>query len=388
VPASSPLDPAALEPWLTARQALWSSWLRELVEVESPSGDAAAIGRCAQVVADWLGQLVGPEELELGSHDEVPYLRMRTRRSEIPGVLLLAHLDTVWATGSFQPLFEISEGRASGPGVFDMKGGVVIAVAAMAAMRELGLGSLPVTLLCTGDEEVGSRASRQLIEEEARRSEAVLVLEPPAVGAVKVARKGVGDYLLRVKGRAAHAGLEPERGINSVVELAALVGRVAAAARPELGTTVTPTVFHGGLRTNVVPAVAELRVDVRFSTSLEAQRVDAELRTLTPSHPEAVLELLGGANRPPLEAEASENLFKLARTVAAGLGWPELRGATVGGGSDGNFTAAIGIPTLDGMGIVGGNAHSAGEWADPASIPARAALLAGCIQAIEPGGAL
>jgi glutamate carboxypeptidase len=268
-----------------------------------------------------------------------------------------------------------------------MKGGVVIAVAALAAMRELGLGSLPVTLLCTGDEEVGSRASRQLIEEEARRSEAVLVLEPPAAGAVKVARKGVGDYCLRVKGRAAHAGLEPERGINSVVELAALVGRVAAAARPELGTTVTPTVFHGGLRTNVVPAEAELRIDVRFSTSLEAQRVDAELRTLTPSHPEARLELLGGANRPPLEAEASVELFKLARTVAAGLGWPELRGATVGGGSDGNFTAAIGIPTLDGMGIVGGNAHAAGEWADPASIPARAALLAGCIQAIEPGGA-
>jgi glutamate carboxypeptidase len=267
-----------------------------------------------------------------------------------------------------------------------MKGGVLIAVAALAAMRELGLGSLPVTLLCTGDEEVGSRASRQLIEAEARRSEAVLVLEPPVAGAVKVARKGVGEYHLRMKGRAAHAGLEPELGVNSVVELAALVGRVAAAARPELGTTVTPTVFNGGLRTNVVPAAAELRVDVRFSTSLEAQRVDAELRALVPSHPEAVLELLGGANRPPLESEASASLFKLAQTVAEGLGWAELRGATVGGGSDGNFTAALGIPTLDGMGIVGGNAHAAGEWAEPASIPARAALLAGCIQAIEPGG--
>ncbi|HUY54126.1 MAG TPA: M20 family metallopeptidase [Candidatus Nanopelagicaceae bacterium] len=369
-----------LQRWLEQRQALWTEILEELVRIESPSGDAAALQQCAEAVAGWIQRLLGPSPVELGSEQGVPHLTLRS--GEGPGVLLLAHLDTVWGVGSFQPLFEIQGGRASGPGVFDMKGGVVIALAALAALRERGGQSLPVTLLCTGDEEVGSPASRSLIEREATRSAAVLVLEAASGQAVKVARKGVGGYRLRLLGRAAHAGLEPERGVNAVVELAGLVAGVAAIASPELGTTVTPTVFQGGQRTNVVPAEAALEVDVRFATAAEADRVDRELHRLRPAHPEAVLEVHGGANRPPLERPASNSLFEIATHVAAGLGWPPLEGISVGGGSDGNFTAALGVPTLDGLGAVGGNAHAAGEWIELTSLASRAALLAGCIERI------
>lgn len=376
------MDPPAVQAWLEQRQPLWAEILEELVRIESPSGDAAAIQRCAEAVAGWIQRLLEPRRLELGSEQGVPHLIMRTGDGAGPGVLLLAHLDTVWEVGSFQPLFAVAEGRASGPGVFDMKGGVVIALAALAALRATGAKLPPVTLLCTGDEEVGSLASRPLIEAEASRGTAVFVLEAASGKSVKVARKGVGNYQLRLLGRAAHAGLEPERGVNAVVELAGLVSGVAAIAKPELGTTVTPTVFHGGHRTNVVPAQAELVVDVRFATAAEAERVDRELRALRPAHPQAVLEVGGGANRPPLEAAASASLFKIATGVAASLGWPPLQSASVGGGSDGNFTAALGVPTLDGLGAVGGNAHAAGEWIDLASLAARAALLAGCVESI------
>lgn len=369
-----------LQRWLEQRQPLWTQILEELVRIESPSGDTAALERCAAATSGWIQRLLGPSAVELGSEHGVPHLTLRV--GEGAGVLLLAHLDTVWSVGSFQPQFEIHEGRASGPGVFDMKGGVVIALAALAALRESGAAHPPLTLLCTGDEEVGSTASRALIEREARRSVAVLVLEAASGEAVKVARKGVGGYHLRLLGRAAHAGLEPERGVNAVVELAGLVGRVAAIASPEQGTTVTPTVFQGGGRTNVVPAEARLDVDVRFATGAEAERVDREMHRLRPEHPEAVLEVVGGANRPPLERAASSSLFKVASEAAAALGWSKLEGIAVGGGSDGNFTAALGVPTLDGLGAVGGNAHAAGEWIALGSLARRAALLAGCIEGI------
>ncbi|MHB8332343.1 MAG: M20 family metallopeptidase [Candidatus Dormibacteria bacterium] len=379
---SESMDLPAIQQWLDQRQPLWAEMLEELVRIESPSGNAEAIARCGEAVAGWGKRLFEPRQLEMGSAQGVPHLIMRAGDGVGPGVVLLAHLDTVWELGSFQPLFRVSEGRASGPGVFDMKGGVVIALAAMAALGAAGAVSPPVTLLCTGDEEVGSLASRHLIEEEASRSTAVLVLEAASGKAVKVARKGVGTYHLRMLGRAAHAGLEPELGVNAVVELARLVNRVAALARPELGTTVTPTVLQGGHRTNVVPAEAELAVDVRFATSAEAQRIDQGMHGLRPEHGEATLEVTGGANRPPLESGASTALFKIATGVAASLGWPPLQGAAVGGGSDGNFTAALGVPTLDGLGAVGGNAHAAGEWVALDSLAARAALLAGCIETI------
>lgn len=369
--------PAQLTAWIEERQPRWRELLRRLVDLESPSGDVGALERCAALVQDTVRSLWDPDDLLTASNSGVPYLTAGLGVGS--PVLLLCHLDTVWERGGFGAPYSEDGDRATGPGVFDMKGGLVIGIAAMAALGALCSSPPPARMLCTGDEEVGSPSSRDLIEAEARSSRAVLVLEPSAGGSLKIARKGVGTYQLRVRGRAAHAGLEPELGVNSVVVLAALVGQVAALSAPERGTTVTPTVFQGGLRTNVVPDDAQLRVDVRFSTVEESERVDRELRALVPNHREARLEIGGGPNRPPLEPRASAPLFDLAGEAASWLGQPPPSSATVGGGSDGNFTAALGIPTLDGMGIVGGNAHASGEWADLTSIPPRAALLAGCV---------
>ncbi len=377
---------AELGAWLSGRADQWSSAVAELVGLESPSGDGDGIKSCATAVANLASRWFSPREASWEFVGGIPHLRLLTGGVEGRAVLLLCHLDTVWERGAFPGGFQRQGRRAVGPGVFDMKGGVVVGLAALAALAALGGPQPPVRLLCTGDEEVGSATSRALIEEEARRSRAVLVLEPPAGSAVKIGRKGVGTYRLEVRGRAAHAGLEPELGVNAVVELARLVPAVEALADPVAGTTVTPTVFLGGARTNVVPDRAELRVDARFPTAAESARVDRGLRELAPAHPEARVEVTGGPNRPPLEREAAAGLFSLAGGVAAWLGWDELQGVQVGGGSDGNFTAALGVPTLDGLGIVGGRAHAEGEWADLTSIPDRAALLAGCLWALTGEG--
>lgn len=371
--------------WLTERTPRWVEILELLVALESPSGDPARLRAVSDAVRGLAAELFAPEGLEIVETRGLPAVLARMTHGAGPATLILCHLDTVWEVGAFQPLYREVDGRASGPGVFDMKGGVVIALAALAALRALSPSKVRATLLCTCDEEVGSAGSRALIEAEARQADAVLVLEAPSGGAVKVARKGVGTYHLRMAGRAAHAGLEPERGVNAVVELAALIPQVAALARPDQGTTVTPTVFQGGGRVNVVPAAAELRVDVRFATAAEADRVDRAMRALVAENAQATLTVSGGPNRPPMERSASDDLFKVASRAAAELGFPTLEGTSVGGGSDGNFTAALGIPTLDGMGIVGGNAHAAGEWADTSSIAPRAALVAACVKSISEG---
>jgi glutamate carboxypeptidase len=380
----APLSPERLRSWLGERSAEWAQALADLVALESPSGDPEAIGRCGDLVAELGSRWVAGVEVARPAGVKVPALTLTVAGDAAAGVLLLCHLDTVWGVGGFPGGLRRAGSRMWGPGVFDMKGGMVVGLAALAALAEHGGTGGGLTLLCTGDEEVGSTDSRPLIEEAARRSAAVLVLEPPAHGAVKVGRKGVGTYRLRLLGRAAHAGLEPERGVNAVAELARMVDEVGALSNPELGTTVTPTVFRGGGRVNVVPEQAELEVDVRFATPGEAVRVDSAIRRLKPLHPEAVLEFEGGPNRPPLETSVSASLFAVAREVGAWLRLPPLEAVTVGGGSDGNFTAAMGIPTLDGLGIVGGNAHAPGEWADLDSIPERAALVAGCIWQLAP----
>jgi len=354
-----PPAPAVSGPAPAAGTERWLAALERLVRAESPSDDPQAIERCAGLVAELLAVEVpgGLTEILPGSDVCGPHLRWR-RGSGGPAVLLLGHLDTVWGHGAFSPLFERREGWASGPGVFDMKGGVVIAVAALAARHAAGWPSGRVTLLLTSDEEVGSETSRALIEAEARTHQAVLVLEPALGQSVKVGRKGVGSFRLTVTGRAAHAGLEPERGVNAVEEMARQIPRVAALADPARGTTVTAAVLHAGTRTNVVPAQATLDIDVR-----------------------------GGLNRPPMEAEQAAPLFALAAAVAAELGRSPLTGVEVGGGSDGNFTAALGIPTLDGLGAVGGNAHADGEWMDTGRLPERVALLAGCLDRLLAPGA-
>ncbi|MGH7643667.1 MAG: M20 family metallopeptidase [Candidatus Dormibacteria bacterium] len=378
-------DLTGLRSWLIELQPRWLALLEALVRSESPSGDPVGLTKCADLVEELFLDGVGVTESRRLDERGVPVLLFRWGLSEGPAPLLLGHLDTVWANGAFQPVYAMSQGRARGPGVFDMKGGLVVALAALAGLQEASGPRGGVSVLLTGDEEVGSTTSRELIEEEAKRSAGVLVLEPPLGRAVKIARKGIGGYQLTVCGRAAHAGLDPEKGVNSLVAIAPLVAEVAALARPELGTTVSPTVLQAGTRTNVIPAQAQLQVDVRFATAAEAERVEAGMQGLRVTLREARLKVEGGVNRPPFERASSIDLFALAQEAAQELDWPALEGAAVGGGSDGNFTAALGVPTLDGMGIVGGNAHAEGEWAELGSIPDRAALLAGCVTRIWEG---
>jgi glutamate carboxypeptidase len=266
----------------------------------------------------------------------------------------------------------------TGPGVFDMKAGVVQLLAAARRLDDPD----GVWVLLTCDEEIGSPTARPLIAEAIAGAAAALVFEPSEDGAIKTARKGVSQYTVRISGRAAHAGLEPERGINAAVEAAHQVLAICGLADPVAGTTVTPTVLSAGTAANVVPAAASVAVDVRAATSAEQARVEAGLRGLRPAVPGAALALEPGMMVAPLEPESSRGLFALAQQAAAELGQPPLRGVSVGGGSDGNFTAAAGVPTLDGLGAVGGNAHGEGEWASLAAMPERAALAAGLIRLI------
>ena len=262
--------------------------------------------------------------------------------------------------------FNVADGRVTGPGVFDMKGGIVLAVHAVAALDDRS----GLELLFSSDEEVGSHASRALIEERAAACGAVLVLEPAGDGgALKIGRKGVGTFEVTVSGRAAHAGLEPEKGVNALVEAARQVLDIVGLADPVAGTTVTPTVARAGTAENVVPAAATMRVDVRVTSMDEAARIEAAMAALTSHDPEATITVTGHVNRPPMAVTASTSLFDLAQKVAAETGLGPLDGVSVGGGSDGNFTAAIGIPTLDGLGVCGGGAHADHEWLDAASLP-------------------
>ena len=260
-----------------------------------------------------------------------------------------------------------------------MKSGIVQMFHAIASVAE----SKPVdgvTVVLNSDEELGSQTSRTLIEDLARGASAALVVEPSAEGgALKIARKGTSMYEVKVEGRAAHAGLEPEKGANATVELAHQVLAVNTLGRPEIGTTVTPTVASAGTTTNTVPAEAVLHVDARAESTAEQERVDEAIRALQSHVPDTRLSIVGGINRTPLAKEASAALFRLACEVASDLGLPELAGVAVGGGSDGNFTAGIGVPTLDGLGAVGGKAHGEGEWVHVASMSERTALLAGLI---------
>ena len=350
--------------------------LETLVCCESPTADRAATRRCAELFAEMGERLLGvsPEWLE---HDGAAQLRWRFGRGD--RVLLLGHLDTVWPHGTLERLpFTVTDGRGSertlitGPGCFDMKAGLVQMLHALASLNVLD----GVTVLVTTDEEVGSPAARSLIQDEARRNQAVLVLEASADGALKTARKGAGFHRLHVTGRAAHAGLEPERGANAAVELAYQILAIVRLADPALGTTVTPSLVRGGDTANTVPGSAQCTVDVRAFSVEEQQRVAAGLAALRPRLDGTSLRLEAGAESPPLPPEASRDLFDRAQQAAARLGMAPLRGVAVGGGSDGNWTAAVGTPTLDGLGAVGGGAHAEDEHVLADSMPERAALLA------------
>lgn len=353
--------------------------LRELVECESPSSDHAAVARSAEVVARVGSARLGvePERIVL---DGVTHLRWRLGDGPTR-VLVLGHHDTVWPLGSLDThpfsIEDSPEGSVlRGPGCFDMKAGLVMAFHAVASLANAD----GVTILVTGDEELGSPTSRGLIEDEARGLDAALVLEASADGGLlKTERKGVSLYDVRLVGRAAHAGLEPERGVNATVELAHQVLDVAALGRHDLGTTVTPTASGTGTTTNTVPAAGSFAVDVRVRTIAEQDRVDAAMRSLRPVLPGAAIELRGGPNRPPLEAAASAALYERVGRLAVRLGQEVPGSAAVGGASDGNFTAGVGTPTLDGLGAVGGGAHAATEHVLVEELPGRTLLLAALV---------
>jgi glutamate carboxypeptidase len=299
-------------------------------------------------------------------------------------VLLLGHFDTVHDVGTLSSMpWREERGRLYGPGVLDMKTGIAQMLFAIDVLREVrGELPRPVRVLLVTDEEVGSASSRALTERLAKQSATVLVCEPSfgLEGALKTGRKGVGDYTVRVRGVAAHAGLEPDKGQSAIVELARQITRIAAFTDVKRGLTVNPGVIRGGTRTNVVAEHAECEVDVRIAKLADAARVEKKFRSLMPFNRRCQLEVSGGVNRPPMErSKAVVALFRLAQQVSGELGM-KLTEVTVGGGSDGNFTAALGIPTLDGLGAVGGGAHARHEFVVTAEIPPRTALLAHLIE--------
>ncbi|WP_329128212.1 M20 family metallopeptidase [Streptomyces sp. NBC_01465] len=355
--------------------------LEELVRCESFSADHAAVARSAEVVGALGSRLLGarPETMVI---DGVTHLRWAFGT---PRVLLVGHHDTVWPMGSIKSHpWSVADGIARGPGVLDMKAGLVQMFHAVASLPSPdGVG-----ILVNGDEEVGSATSRQLVEESVRGCAAALVLEASGDdrGALKTARKGTSRYEVVVHGRAAHAGLEPQKGINAAIEAAHQVLSIAGlgttmeaagGADSVLGpATVTPTLLSAGSARNTVPALARVSVDVRVPTSAAQERIDALMRGLTPREPGSRLEVLGGSQRPPMEPESSAELFALASRLALELGHEPLRGIAVGGASDGNHTAAAGCPTLDGLGAVGGGAHADSEYVDIGQMVPRTHLLA------------
>ena len=348
--------------------------LEKLVRLESPSGEAHLVSGLAEWVRDRLRERGVAAEVRPCSPAGDALLAAVAPREG--GTLLLGHLDTVWPRGALASMpWSLEGGRASGPGVFDMKAGVAMGMAVLAAMaRETR--PAPVSLLLVPDEETGSDHSRELLLSVARRHRQVLVLEPSQDGAAKVARKGGGVFRARFRGRASHAGLEPERGASALTEMARFVLSLEGLAEPALGTTLIPTLSHAGTAENVVPELAEVTVDARAWTQDEAERATEAIRDYQCSDPGVTVEVQGRFDRPPLEPTlASQRLYERARRLGADLGF-ELGAARVGGSSDGNFTSAAGIPTLDGLGARGGGAHARGEHVLVGELPRRTALVA------------
>ncbi|MEU9145983.1 M20 family metallopeptidase [Streptomyces sp. NPDC048349] len=347
--------------------------LRALVETESPSRDVDALTASAKVVATVIESRLGGQALLVDS-EAGPHVHWSGGGD--PKVLILGHHDTVFPLGTLERRpFTVRDGHVTGPGVFDMLGGLVQAVHGLATLEDRS----GVEILITADEEVGSHSSRSLIEERALACGAVLVFEGAADGgALKTGRKGCGTFRVSVTGRASHAGLEPAAGVNALIEAAHQVLDIAALGRPEIGTTVTPTVASAGTLDNVVPAGATVVVDVRVESADEKERIESAFAALAPHLEGARIAVEGSVGRPPMPESAAAELFGVAQRLLPGL-----EGKAVGGGSDGNFTAALGVPTLDGLGAVGGGAHADHEYLVIDAMPERAHLVAGLVTAIQ-----
>jgi glutamate carboxypeptidase len=376
----------ALYAFFESRQSEILKLTRALVETESPSGDLEGSRAVTRLLAEEAGTINGVntvERIESPGYGEHLRIRMSAAaRDNASQILLVGHTDTVHPRGSLgvRPWRE-EDGRVYAPGIFDMKANCALALAVLSACAELNLAPRrPVTLLLTCDEETGSMTGRSLIEEEAQKAESVLVLEPPAPGGrVKTARKGTGMFTMKAQGIAAHAGLEPEKGASAILELSRQIERLYHLNDAARGTTINVGVIHGGTRSNVVAAEAHAEIDLRFSTAEEASRLENEMRTARPFDERVGLTVSGGINRPPLERNAKvAALFEQAKRVAAALDF-ELGEASVGGASDGNFAAALGVGVLDGLGISGDGAHATHEHIEVGDIARRGALITGLL---------
>ncbi len=364
-----------------AREKNLISTIRELVEIESPSENKAAVDACVSLVEAKCAQLGG----QIRRHPQKQFgdlLEVRFGPAQGKPLMLLGHLDTVWPLNTLSRMpFRMIRGRLWGPGVLDMKAGVAMALIAIDVLRERSLLQRPVILLLNSDEEIGSPCSRALTEELAAECEAVLVLEPAQgeQGAYKTARKGVGQYTIRVQGVAAHSGLDFEKGHSAIAELARQIERIGRFTDLGRGITVNVGVLGGGTRSNVVPAEAWAEVDVRIARKEDAAKIEKLFRSLRVEDKECRLNVEGGLNRPPMErTEGTATLFAKAATLAEGLGF-HLEEASTGGGSDGNFTSALGVATLDGMGAVGEGAHADHESVWLKHLVPRTALLAAMV---------
>ena len=360
------------------------SWLVEttiaLAELESPTSDPSAVNRCGDELARRL-RLIGAEVELIEGTATGRHLRARVGQGQ-PQLLLLGHIDTVWPVGHLRRMpIRQEQGRLHGPGVYDMKAGIAIGMLALRALDAVHARlDKRVVMLLTSDEERGSTSSRALVEDEASRSDAVCVLEPSLPGgALKTARKGAGEFRLRVGGISAHAGIEPEKGASAIHEIARQILALERLRDADRGVSVNVGVVEGGSRPNVVAEEATATVDIRVSTNADRERVEASMRALEPELDGTTVEVSGGFSRPPLERTAGViRLYELARELAADLGRDLGEGST-GGGSDGNLTAALGVPTLDGLGPVGASAHALNEHVVMDELPWRAALVAGLL---------
>jgi glutamate carboxypeptidase len=366
-----------------AQQASIVALIRELAECESPSDHPPSVNRFVDLLASKLGDVAKVRTFRggrFGRHMRCEFNLPGPRKPRGGGILALAHSDTVWPLGTLAQMpFRQKDGRLWGPGVLDMKSGIAFFLFAARALRELDVPvARRVVLQVNSDEEVGSETSRPLTEEAARSSAAVLVLEPGTglAGKIKTARKGVGDYTVTVKGRASHAGVDFQNGASAIVELARQIERIAGFTRLDRGITVNPGVIAGGTRTNVVAAEARCEVDIRVARMKDAPGLDRKFHGLRPFDKRCAIQVEGGVNRPPMERTAGiRKLFQTARGWAKELG-VDLEESSTGGGSDGNFTAALGVPTLDGLGGVGEGAHAVNESILIDRIADRTALLA------------
>lgn len=346
--------------------------LKSLVECESPTEDLLACNRVVELASEISLRVTGVKG-DLLQEKGRPIFWLG---SKSPKVALLAHLDTVWPIGSFTPVWKIDGELVRGPGCYDMKAGFI---QALYSMKDLDHNQ--VALIATTDEESGSATSRELIERVSKSAKAVLVLESAIDGKVKVGRKGTSMYTITIHGRAAHAGLEPEKGVNATVEMSSIVNKLIALQNPELGTSVVPTVLKSGTTTNTVPALATLEVDSRSFSIAEMERVKSAIYALTPNHSDARIEVSGGINRPPLEKSATESLYLKLESVAEKLGMGKIGSAVVGGASDGNF-AGIHTQVLDGLGAVGSGAHALTENVSIKDLEPRTKLLTALVKEI------